>query len=228
MANFPTSLDSLTNVQDGVDYPKAADINNLNDAVEAVQAKVGIDDSAVATSIEYIINNKIWPVGSVFTAVVATDPAILLGFGTWSRIAEGRCLVGQTDSDADFNSAEETSGSKTINIAHTHTGTSHTHTGPNHAHTGNTGTTGDHAHSIPELYRVAGDHGTEGFDLGKYFTASSTTGNSGGNHSHSFTTDNAGTGNTGASGTGNTSSSLSSTQSVVQPSLVVYFWKRTA
>lgn len=207
MANFPTSLDSLTNVQDGVDYPKAADINNLNDAVEAVQAKVGIDDSAVATSIEYIINNKIWPVGSVFTAVVATDPAILLGFGTWSRIAEGRCLVGQTDSDADFNSAEETSGSKTINIAHTHTGPSHTHTGPSHTHTGTTDGSSYGANMN------LGDENAQG----TLYT-----------HTHTFTTGASGTGNTGASGAGNTSSSLSSTQSVVQPSLVVYFWKRTA
>jgi len=30
-----------------------------------------------------------WPIGSVFLAVVATDPATLLGFGTWARIAEG-------------------------------------------------------------------------------------------------------------------------------------------
>jgi hypothetical protein len=113
MANFPTSLDNLTNVQDGVDYPKASHINNLNDAVEALEAKVGIDDSAVATSLDYIIKNNIYPIGSVYIAVVSTDPNTLLGFGTWSRIAEGRMLIGQKDSDADFNEAEETGGAKT-------------------------------------------------------------------------------------------------------------------
>src|SRR5688572_6930180 len=35
-----------------------------------------------------------WPVGSVFLSVVATDPATLLGFGTWAAIAAGRMLVG--------------------------------------------------------------------------------------------------------------------------------------
>jgi len=131
---YPTTLDVLTNKVDGVDYPEAADMNNLNDAVEALEAKVGITDSAVATSIEYILNNKIWPVGSVFTAVVATNPATLLGFGTWSQIAGGRVLIGQTDGDADFNVAKETGGAKTHTLTtaelatHTHIQNAHNHT----------------------------------------------------------------------------------------------------
>ena len=110
---YPTSLDSFTTKVDGVDYPKASHINSLQTAVEALEAKVGVDSSAVATSLDYIIKNNIYPIGSVYIAVVSTDPSILLGFGTWSRIAEGRMLIGQTDSDADFNVAEETGGAKT-------------------------------------------------------------------------------------------------------------------
>ncbi len=33
-----------------------------------------------------------FPVGSVYLAVVATDPATLLGYGTWSQIAKGTDL----------------------------------------------------------------------------------------------------------------------------------------
>lgn len=54
-----------------------------------------------------------WPVGAVFLAVVSTSPATLLGFGTWSQIAGGRVLVGQTGGDTDFDAAEETGGEKT-------------------------------------------------------------------------------------------------------------------
>jgi len=61
-----------------------------------------------------------FPIGSVFLSVVSTNPATLLGYGTWVRIAEGRMFVGQKSSDADFDVAEETGGAKTINNRHRH------------------------------------------------------------------------------------------------------------
>jgi hypothetical protein len=56
--NFPTSLDTLTNpaptdALDSVAVPHAEQHANANDAIEALQAKVGIDSSAVATSLDY-------------------------------------------------------------------------------------------------------------------------------------------------------------------------------
>jgi hypothetical protein len=53
--NFPTSLDSYSALVDGTDILEAADQNNLRDAVEAVEAKVGIDGSAVTSSHDYKI-----------------------------------------------------------------------------------------------------------------------------------------------------------------------------
>lgn len=210
--NFPTSLDNFTNNTDNVDTIVAQDVNDLNDAVEALEAKVGIDNSAVTTSIDYIIKNKIWPVGSVFTAVVSTNPATLLGFGTWSQIAGGNVLVGQTDGDSDFNVAEETGGAKTFNNAHTHTGPSHTHTGPSHTHTFS-------ATSGSENNKA----GAQGYDSGGDELADQSH-----EHTVSGTTGAGGTGATGAGGTGATGSSGSATQSIMNPYLVVYFFKRTA
>jgi microcystin-dependent protein len=52
-------------------------------------------------------------VGSVFIAVVSTNPATLLGYGTWAAFAAGRVLVGLDAGQAEFDTVEETGGAKT-------------------------------------------------------------------------------------------------------------------
>jgi len=54
--NFPVSLDDLANVGTG-DTITPAHKNDLNDIVEALEAKVGIDNSAVATSHDYLLTH---------------------------------------------------------------------------------------------------------------------------------------------------------------------------
>jgi hypothetical protein len=55
-----------------------------------------------------------YPVGSIYmNATNATNPGTLLGFGTWTAFGEGRVLIGIDSSDTDFDTAEETGGSKT-------------------------------------------------------------------------------------------------------------------
>lgn len=67
----------------------------------------GIDDALAS------ISAANWPVGSVFLAVVSTNPNVLLGFGTWSQIAQGQFLVGFSTGDSDFDPVENTGGAKT-------------------------------------------------------------------------------------------------------------------
>lgn len=74
--SFPTSLDSLTNpistdTLDSVTVPHAEQHADVNDAVEALQAKVGINGSAVTTSLDYKVNK---PLNSdVLAAIIIMD-----------------------------------------------------------------------------------------------------------------------------------------------------------
>lgn len=52
-----------------------------------------------------------WPVGSVFITTSTTNPATLLGFGTWSFIGEGQVLVGLATGIAAFNTVKASGGS---------------------------------------------------------------------------------------------------------------------
>jgi hypothetical protein len=78
----------------------------------------------------------VYPVGSIYVnATSSSNPSTLLGFGTWEAFGAGRMMVGLNASDALFDTAEETGGSKdAIVVSHTHTATSTvTDNGHNHS-----------------------------------------------------------------------------------------------
>jgi hypothetical protein len=76
--------------------------------------------------------SAIYPVGSIYVnAAVSTNPATLLGFGTWTAFGAGKVLVGFDSADALFDTLEETGGSKdSVVVSHTHSITD-----PGHLHT---------------------------------------------------------------------------------------------
>jgi hypothetical protein len=76
--SFPTGLDALTNPTsaDGLNSPDHAGQHaNANDAIEALEAKVGINGSAVATSLDYKITNGILPTLNVDSGTLFVDSA---------------------------------------------------------------------------------------------------------------------------------------------------------
>ncbi len=86
----------------------------------------------------------IYPVGSVYiNATNPTNAGTLLGFGTWEAFGSGRVPVGINASDTDFDTAEETGGSKTHTLTVAEM-PSHQHmTGSNDSGTGTGGAPGN-------------------------------------------------------------------------------------
>ena len=168
----------------------------------------------------------VYPVGSVYiNATSSSNPATLLGFGTWEAFGSGRVMVGLNGSDTDFDTAEETGGSKTSTSSGTISGT-----------VGGTSLT--EAQMPKHWHRMVGPFGTSNvqggeFGYGNYGggTPDDTafaygTLSAGGDATSGGTT--TGTSN-GASHTHTFSGTFSgSTQSTVQPYIVVRMWKRTA
>jgi hypothetical protein len=112
MTNFPTGLDSLTNPISSntlASPDHAAQHSDENDAIEALQAKVGIDSSAVTSSIDYKIANSKKDVTTLIVdpnstrADYATIAAAITYLGTLSttngymiRLSAGNHLVTDT------------------------------------------------------------------------------------------------------------------------------------
>jgi len=71
--------------------------------------------------------NLIYPVGAIYISVNSTNPGTIWSGTTWVSFGAGRTLVGLDTGDSDFNSSEETGGSKDVTLT-TSQIPSHTHT----------------------------------------------------------------------------------------------------
>lgn len=108
--NFPTSLDSLTNPisSDPLNNPSHADQHaNVNDAVEALEAKVGVDSSSVTTSHTYKIAQL--ETNSVSKTVIDAKGDLLVGSAADTLV---RLAVGGTNGHVLTVDSAETSGLK--------------------------------------------------------------------------------------------------------------------
>jgi len=79
------------------------------------------------TANKAVLINLIYPVGTVLTFGVSTNPNTLFGTGTWTAIA-GRVVVGINASDTEFDTLNETGGAKTVTLTSAQSGLpAHTH-----------------------------------------------------------------------------------------------------
>ena len=185
------------------------------DLQTALDAKQALDADLTDLADGTLTASKVqaFPIGAVFISVVSTDPATLLGYGTWSAIGAGKMLVGLDSGDTDFDTAEETGGAKTKTIAQANLPNISTGAGTAHTHVQDT-----HNHVITELR----DATTGGSTTNIALTAdtSSTTGTkTTGSRVATNQDEAAHTHSLGGSGTA---------LNVVNPYLTVYIWKRTA
>ncbi len=171
---------------------------------------------------------SIYPVGSVYiNATNSTNPATLLGFGTWQAWGIGRAIVGIDTSQTEFDTAGKTGGEK-----------KHTLTAgemPRHRHRAdpgqaNTSSAGNHNHAT-NLHNTLGvwssgglfSNESNGFGHGSQYGANGRIGGNvwsghNGNHNHTvnlpaFDTDQRGS---------------SQSHNNLQPYQVGYVWRRTA
>ena len=116
-------------------------INNDMDTIDALfdtgaYLKVSKGGTGVGTmaNLAIEVGKLLYPVGSLYyNSSVTTNPATLLGFGTWTAFGAGRVPVGYNASNTLFDALEETGGSAdAITVSHTHTATV---TDPGHLHT---------------------------------------------------------------------------------------------
>ena len=171
----------------------SAEFQHLDGVTSAIQTQIDTKTTLAA----------VYPVGSIYiNATNSTNPGTLLGFGTWVAFGAGRVPVGIDSSDSDFDSAEETGGSKTHTLTEAQL-PAHRHFLFRNVSVGNIGDTNaslsaahHYTNAGEERYRIRKSSSTNAF-LEPDITLSGQTG-SGSAHNN------------------------------VQPYIVVYMWKRTA
>ena len=195
-----------------------------------------------------------WPVGSIFITASATNPATLLGGGTWTQIQGKYLLAASSTYTLGSSYGSMTKTISTSNLpSHTHGFT--TGSAGNHNHSASTGSAGNHSHTRGNMnitggfqsvdmggrepaYGAFSDYqqpnannpkqGDNGIDIHVDFDASrswSGSTSTTGAHTHSVTVNS----NGAHTHTGTTNATGSGTAFNIMPeSIAVNVWRRTA
>ena len=209
----------------------------MTGAPTAPTAAPGTNTTQIATT-AFVVQaltglSALYPVGSIYmNATNATNPATLLGFGTWAAFGAGRVPVGFDSGNPLFDSAEETGGSAdAIVVSHDHTYSATTgNQSADHVHSGTTNSAGTHNHVQQQVQSGFSGFGTNivgGANPGTAQAASQNTQDAGA-HTHTFTTGGVSANHTHSVSGTTAASGSSGTNANYQPYITVYMWKRTA
>jgi len=133
ITNAVTSTHTELNLLDGVtanttelNYVDVATLGTV-EASKAVTADANKDITGVrnltitgafSAGSGVVTMADVYPVGSIYiNAGVTTNPATLLGFGTWVAFGTGKMIIGYDASDSDFDALQETGGAKTHTLS---------------------------------------------------------------------------------------------------------------
>ncbi|KAI5498436.1 keratin-associated protein family [Trichomonas vaginalis G3] len=184
--NFPQGLTSEENITT-MKYIRCRNVYVMEDENNVkFTAQDLYDKKADKTELQTLkteILQTLYPIGSIYTSMNSTNPATVLGFGTWQQIVDKFLYCA--------NSSKQTGGSKKITEANL----------PPHTHTGTTNTTGSHSHSITKRGYTNLAAGSDRQGMHRYDISSDPVDSSAGifcgtagNHSHTFTTNPTGSG----------------------------------
>ena len=171
-------------------------------------ATVTVDTSGRVTSIASGVSaptlGLIYPIGSIYTSTVSTNPGTLFGVGTWVAFGAGRVMIGN---GGGFTAGGTGGSADAVVVSHTHT-----------ASTSVNITDPGHQHFYRELTSVS--PGAGNVELG--------TGNLSWLYNVSGVVESRTTGVTASGSTSITTVGSSGTNANLPPYIVVYMWNRTA
>ncbi len=250
-ATLPAATDPLSQADDHIRNIKGAikqTFPNVTGEVSVTQANLNALSGIAAVSAFY---NAVYPVGCIYESTVDTDPSTLFPGTTWSSFGQGKMLVGLDPNDDDFDSTDDSGGSKTVTLtedqmpSHDHDDTFATSGAGGHSHSvsGTASSGGSHSHGTNLRFKsssgivggqttvtsgtVSIDHDNHG-DGNSGFSSNignNTTSHSGHTHSVSGTASNVG--NHSHTITGSVSNAGGGqAHDNMPPYVVVYRWKR--
>jgi hypothetical protein len=146
--------------------------------IATTQSSTDSSTKIATTAFVQSVAQVLFPVGAIYTATVSTNPATLLGFGTWTAFGAGRTIIGN---GGGFTAGSTGGSADAITVSHTHTATS-TVTDPTHNHSYTQPSPGTYVQNINGTGQgaVAGTTGSASTGI-SVATSISTTGSSGTN-----------------------------------------------
>ena len=207
--------------------PTSAAVKTFTEATVAsniasiwTNSSVKASASAAASSLQSIVLNAAYPVGSIYVCYsenkLTTCPIATSLGGTWEAIEAGKFLVAASTSNGSYKYGSTGGSADAVVIKHAHTFNNAVTTNKTgaHYHTIKWFDTSAHDSSVDNTFRSADSNDGGGVGESKWPKIETT---SDGAHEHTFTL----SGNTAEAGNDGTNKNL-------PPYIAVYMWKRTA